>query len=142
MELRALMLAGEQSAASKVIYQRPGVAPWNVNALVRSSLVVPDNGDSMGGVLARKADDAGETARSDVFEPDQTDSRDGLAFVELRMERRRQLALQNCGVNPEVHQQPSFDRAVYFGQSHGSHCLSYPDASGTTAASASISTSH
>ena len=118
LELRALMLAGEQPAAGEMIHERPGVPTWNVDAFVGASVVVPDDSDAMRRVLARQAEDRREPARPDVLEADEANPGDGMTVMELRTERRRQLTLHDRRVDPEVDQQPSSYRAVDLWKSH------------------------
>src|SRR6185436_2011043 len=117
---RALMLAREQAAAREMVPQRSGVSPRDVDAFVRSVIVVPDNSNPMRGVLAGEPEHPGKTLRANVFEANQADANHGMAVVQFRRERCGQLPLDHVRFGPEVHQQPPTYHAVDFWKLHHS----------------------
>src|SRR5947209_10411839 len=107
------MFAGEETASGELRDQRSGVAARDVDALARRAVVVvPDDGNAMRGVLAREPHEPREALRPDVFEANEADPRDGRPAMKLRPERRRQDALDDVGIDAEVHQDSPSDRAV------------------------------
>jgi hypothetical protein len=73
------------------------IAARNEYTFAGSSLVLPDHGHAVGGVLTRDADPSGQAAGSDLFQADQAYSRDGVTLVQLRPKGGRQLALHHFG---------------------------------------------
>jgi hypothetical protein len=112
------MLARKKPPSGEMIPERPGVPPRDVNPFVRPIAVVPHDRHAMRRVLAREPEHPREPLRTDVLESNQADSYDGVPIVQLRLERRRQLTLNDVSVGTKIHQQPSSDHAVNFWELH------------------------
>src|SRR5581483_5707877 len=118
-ELRHVMLAWENPSSSKLVQPRIGVAPGNVNALPRLPfLVLPLHRYAMRRVLTANAQDRRHSVRSDLFQSDQADPRDGESIVQLRKKTRGQLRLHHFRSDPIIHQNSPPDQALDSGNSH------------------------
>src|SRR5690348_2928146 len=113
-----MMFAWKDTAAGEVVQKRIGVAPRDKHSFARFARLIPQHGNPMRRVLAAESGHARQSFGTDVFEPDQTNARDGRTRVQLGTEPGRQLALHHFRVNPEVDQDSPSNQALYLGKTH------------------------
>src|ERR1051326_107635 len=112
VEIGIVVFAGKKPPADKMIKHGIGVAARDEDAFLGLAVfVLPVNGDAMGCVFAGDADKAGKTNGPDLLEPDEADSGDGRAGMELGTEFVRELALNDFGCDAKVEQDAAANEA-------------------------------
>src|SRR2546426_10018222 len=106
-----MMLAGEDAASCERVHHRAGIAARDENAFARIARFIPQHRDAMRGVLAGDAEERREKFRPDVFEADQADADDRVAFVQLRTERFWKLRPNDLRVGPKINENAPSDGA-------------------------------
>ena len=74
------------------------------HTLVCPFIVVPEDRNAMRGVLTGEPEQPRDPLWPNVLKANQADTRDGVAIVKLRAERRRKGTLDNCRIYAEIHQ--------------------------------------
>ena len=72
----------------------------------------------MSSVLTGQPEHPREPLRTDVLQPNQANTYDGVAVVKLRAKWQRKEALHHVWLGAEVHQQPSSYDTVHLGHLH------------------------
>src|SRR5882762_3166908 len=105
VKIGMVVFAGKEASAGCVIEEGVGVSARDENAfLCLVVFVLPLDGNTMGGVFAAKADEAGKADWPDLFEANEANARDGGAVVKFWAEFGRELALYECVVDAEIEQ--------------------------------------
>jgi hypothetical protein len=98
-----VVFTGKEASAGSAIEKGIAVAPGNEDTFLMSAvLVLPLNGDAMGGVFAAEAGEARKADWSDLFETNEANAGDCRAVVKFRAEFGWELALDDFGRDAEV----------------------------------------
>jgi hypothetical protein len=105
------MHAGEEPSADQHIHPRRGVAAGDVDPFAGDAVVVPFDGEAMGGVFGRETGVHGQKPGADVREANHADSADGHSADDFGTERRGEHPRDSFRFDPKVDQDPSIDSA-------------------------------
>ncbi len=113
VKIGVVVFAGKEASASSMIEEGIGVAARDENAfLCLAVFVLPLDGNTMGGVFAAKADEAGKANRADLFEANEANASDGRVVVKFCAEFGRELAPNDFGIDSKIDEHSASDNAL------------------------------
>jgi len=92
----------KKATSNESIDPRRGVSARNVNALARSTVVLPPNSDPVRCILAANTKRARYATGTDVLKANQAHSSDCVTILKFRTKWSRQLALDNRWIDAVI----------------------------------------
>jgi hypothetical protein len=119
LESSGVMFPGKNPAAGKEGKDRPGIPTRDKDTLDRRTIgVSPFDGNTVGGIFAGHPEGTREPEWAHPFQPDETDSDDGVAAVELRTKWSGKEALDQSGVGAKINENPPLNHTLNHGEMH------------------------
>ncbi len=98
-----LPFVAKKASAREMIEPGTSVAARNENTLTRlAGRLIPKYGDTVGGVFAGDAAEAGEPSGANLIQPDKADAGNSETAMQFGPKGRRQKATHNLCIYPEV----------------------------------------
>jgi hypothetical protein len=125
-ELRRVMFTWKNAPAGHSVEQRAGIPSRDEDAFaLDAGRIGPLNSEAVRRILAGDAENARQTSGTNALEADQADADQCMSVVQLGPEWTRHAALHGFGLGSKIDQEPSFDDALDYRDTHATRSAAF-----------------